>query len=215
MSRITRRRTIRAVAPVAGLLAAGLLVWQGSYAAFSANTTNQSDAWATGHLLLTNNGGSGTSYIGSTPALFSLSNLKSTDAGAKCITVDSSGSLAGTLKFYSGAVTDVNVANPTSNLSGKLNLVVTAAALASGESVDASCAASGSTVAFPTSATAVYSGNLAGLGATYAASAGTGMSVAGGSGQRVAYKIAWSFDPSIDNTYQSASTTADLIWEIQ
>jgi hypothetical protein len=215
MSRITRRRTIRAVAPVAGLLAAGLLVWQGSYAAFSASTVNQSDAWATGNLVLTNNGGSGTTYAGSTSALFNLSNLKAGDSGSRCITVDSSGSMAGTLKLYSGAVTDVNVANPSSNLSGKLNLVVTAAALTSGQSVDASCAAGASTVAFPASATPVYSGNLAGLGTSYAATAGAGMSVAGGSGQRVAYKIAWSFDPSINDTYQSASTTADLVWEIQ
>ena len=35
-----RRRVLRAVAPVAGLLAVGLLVWQGSYAAFSATTNN-------------------------------------------------------------------------------------------------------------------------------------------------------------------------------
>ena len=215
MSRITRRRTVRAVAPVAGLLAAGLLVWQGSYAAFSAQTTNQSDAWATGNLVLTNNGGAGATYAGSTSALFSLSSLKAGDSGAKCITVDSSGSLAGTLKLFSGAISDVNVGNPTSNLSGKLNLVVTAAALASGESVDASCAVGTGTVAFPTSATAVYSGNLAGLGTSYASAASTGMTVAGGSGKRVAYKIAWSFDPSINNTYQSASTTADLVWEIQ
>ena len=40
MSRPNRRRAVRAVAPVAGLLAAGLLVWQGSYAAFSATTDN-------------------------------------------------------------------------------------------------------------------------------------------------------------------------------
>ncbi len=46
-----RRRAVRAVAPVAGLLAAGLLVWQGSYAAFSATTANTGDAWSTGTLV--------------------------------------------------------------------------------------------------------------------------------------------------------------------
>ena len=56
MSRTTRRRAVRAVAPVAGLLAAGLLVWQGSYAAFTATTTNQQDSWAAGKLILKNNG---------------------------------------------------------------------------------------------------------------------------------------------------------------
>lgn len=212
MSHITRRRTIRAVAPLAGLLAAGLLVWQGSYAAFSATTTNQADAWATGNLVLANNGGVGTSYTGSTPALFSESPLNSSDVGQKCITVDSSGSLAGTLKLYSGPITDTNVAHPASNLSSKLDLVVTAAALPAGASVDASCAAGTGTIAFPAGATAIYSGSLAGLGTSYA---GTGMGVAAGAGKRVAYKIAWSFAPTIDDTYQSASTTADLVWEIQ
>ena len=41
MSRTTRRRAVRAVAPVAGLLAAGLLVWQGSYAAFAPPPTTR------------------------------------------------------------------------------------------------------------------------------------------------------------------------------
>ncbi|HSN05715.1 MAG TPA: hypothetical protein VLV82_00075 [Candidatus Angelobacter sp.] len=215
MSRTTRRRTIRAVAPVAGLLAAGLLVWQGSYAAFSATTTNQADAWTTGSLVLANNGGVGTVYSGSTAALFSLSNLRPGDSGARCITVDSGGSLAGTLKLYTGTVTNTNVANPSSNLSSKLGLVVTAATLATGDTVDATCVAGSGTVAFPGVATAVYSGTLSGLGTSYAASAGAGMSVAGGAGHRVAYRISWSVDPTVDNTYQSASTTADLVWELQ
>ncbi len=212
MSHTTRRRTIRAVAPLAGLLAAGLLVWQGSYAAFSATATNQADAWTTGNLVLASNGGVGTSYSGSTPALFSESPLNSSATGQKCITVDSSGSLAGTLKLYTGPVSDTNVAHPTSNLSSKLDLVITAATLPAGASVEASCVAGTGTVAFPASATAIYSGSLAGLGTSYA---GTGIGVPAGAGKRVAYKIAWSFAPTIDNTYQSAKTTADLVWEIQ
>ncbi len=110
MSRTTRRRAIRAVAPVAGLLAAGLLVWQGSYAAFSATTNNTSDAWDTGSLALTNNGGTGT-YAGSTTALFNglvagqpENNIKIGSTGTKCITVESTGSIAGALKMYRGTV---------------------------------------------------------------------------------------------------------------
>ncbi len=119
MSRTTRRRAVRAVAPVAGLLAAGLLVWQGSYAAFSATTNNQADAWATGNLNLTNNGGTlgaGT-YAGTTTALFKgtvagqpENNLKIGSTGTKCITVESTGSLAGALKLYRGLVSGTNSA---------------------------------------------------------------------------------------------------------
>ncbi|MDQ1484573.1 MAG: hypothetical protein QOJ62_266, partial [Actinomycetota bacterium] len=52
-----RRRVVRATAPAFGLLAAGLLVWQGSYAAFSATTQNNNDTWSSASLSLTNNGG--------------------------------------------------------------------------------------------------------------------------------------------------------------
>ncbi len=48
-----RRRVVRATAPAAGLLAAGLLVWQGSYAAFSATTVDTNNAWSSGSLALT------------------------------------------------------------------------------------------------------------------------------------------------------------------
>ena len=51
MSVSTRRRAVRAIAPVAGLLAAGLLVWQGSYAAFSATSSNTANAWTTGEVV--------------------------------------------------------------------------------------------------------------------------------------------------------------------
>jgi hypothetical protein len=215
MSRTTRRRAVRAVAPVAGLLAAGLLVWQGSTAAFSATTANTADAWATGNLVLSNNGG-GTAYAGTTAALINASNLVPSpgvvSTGAKCITVDSSGSLAGSLKFYRGTITDTNVPNPTSNLSTKVNLTVTAAAIADNANVDASCAANGTNIAFPGAATSIYTGTLNALSTSYA---GTGVSVAAGAGKRVAYKISWAIDSTADNTYQGASTAANLVWEIQ
>ena len=70
-----RRRALRAAAPVAGLLAVGLLVWQGSTAAFSATTDNGSENWATGSLTLTNDGGTGT-YAASTTAVFNETALK-------------------------------------------------------------------------------------------------------------------------------------------
>ena len=67
-----RRRVVRATAPAAGLLAAGLLVWQGSYAAFSATTTDVNNAWSTGNMVLANNGGTAT-YAASTTATLAFS----------------------------------------------------------------------------------------------------------------------------------------------
>ena len=130
MSRTTRRRAIRAVAPVAGLLAAGLLVWQGSYAAFSANTSNTQDAWDTGQLALTNNGGTAT-YSGTTSALFNglvagqpENNIKIGSTGTKCITVESTGNIAGALKFYRGAISGTNSAALAPQLSHAPNSIV-------------------------------------------------------------------------------------------
>jgi len=70
---------------------------------------------------------------------------------------------------------------------------------------------------FPaTGTTAIYSGTLTGLPTAYGVQ--TGMNVAAGT-QRVAYRIAWTFNStgsnSGDNALQGSSATADLTWEIQ
>jgi hypothetical protein len=203
---------------VAGLLAAGLLVWQGSTAAFSATTANTGNAWATGNMVLTNNGGVGTTYSGTTTALISASNLVASpgvpSTGTKCITVDSSGSLPGALKLYRSSLSDTTqVGQPASTLSGKVNLVITSAVLTAGQTVDASCVASSGIVAFP-AGSAVYTGTLAGMPGNYAA-AGAPVTIAGTAAERVAYRIVWTIDTTVNNTYQSASTSANLTWEIQ
>lgn len=196
-----RRRALRATTPLAAFLVAALLVWQGSNAAFSATTDNTDDAWATGSLALTNNGG-GTTYSGTTAALFTESNLKPGDAGAKCITVHSGGTLDGTLKLYRGAISGTNGAA----LAAELDLAVDAAAVSSSTNVQANCAG------YPGGTSgAVYSGTLSGMPDNYAAAAGT--AVAGGP-QRVVYRIGWTVSSGADNSVQSSSAVADLIWEI-
>jgi len=207
-----RRRALRAAAPVAGLLAAGLLVWQGSYAAFSATTSNTNDAWTTGNLVLTNNGGTGTgtagsgTYAASTAGIFAETGIKPGVSGFKCITVNSGGSLAGTLKLYRGAVSGTN----GTNLATALTVTVDAVALGTATSnVPAACTG----YAGGTSG-AVYNGTLNGLGTTYAGGAGS-FALAGGT-ERVAYRIGWSLPASVtDNTLQGSTAQADLTWEVQ
>ena len=223
MSRTTRRRAVRAVAPVAGLLAAGLLVWQGSYAAFSSTTTNQQDSWASGQLVLKNNGANtGTpqySATTSTPVISATNLTPGATAFTRCITVESSGTLAGTIRFYRGPITDVNTLAPTFNLSDAINVKVDAALLTAAQTVDPSCTAGTGTVTFPVGSSPIlgatalsalptaYSGTPAPAGAGFAVGAGT---------QRVAYRLTWTFPSTAnDNSYQAASTKADLSWEIQ
>ncbi|MGH8873288.1 MAG: hypothetical protein ACRDWS_15100 [Acidimicrobiia bacterium] len=196
-----RRRALRAATPLAALLVAALLIWQGSNAAFSATTDNTNDAWATGSLALTNNGG-GSTYSGTTTALFNESNLKPGDTGAKCITVHSGGTLAGTLKLYRGGISGTNGAA----LAGFLDITVDAVAVSASTNVQANC--TGYTGGISGS---VFNGTLDSMPATYAAAAGT--AVAGGP-QRVVYRIGWTVDSAADNSVQSSSAVANLVWEI-
>lgn len=197
-----RRRALRAATPFAALLVAALLVWQGSNAAFSAQTYNTGDAWATGSLALTNNGGAGTTYTGSTSALFGETNLKPGDSGAKCITVQSTGSLPGSLRLFRGTVTG----SGSAALAGALQITVDVQAVAPTASVLANCSGyTGGTGG------AVYGGTLSGMPDNYTAASGT--TIAGGT-QRYAYRIGWTLPLSTGNSVQGANAVADLTWEI-
>ena len=200
----SKRRLIRAIAPVTGLLAAGLLVWQGSTAAFTATTNNTGDSWATGKLKLQNNGG-GTLYGDTTANLFAETGIKPGVSGFKCITVESTGTLAGTLKLYRGAITGTNSAN----LASALTFQVDALAVSSSTNIAANCTGwTGGTTGV------AYNGTLSGFATTYA-SAAVSTPLAGGT-ERVAYRIGWSLPSSVtDNTLQSSSAVADLQWEVQ
>jgi hypothetical protein len=209
MSRTTRARAARAIAPVAGLLAAGLLVWQGSYAAFSASTVNQGDSWATGQLALTNNGGNGSSYAQTTTTgLFGETNLVIGATGQKCITVSSTGSIAGSLRLFRDAAFTGTNANA---LAGALRVTVEAANT-SGADVSANC------TAFPTTGVQTLHSNVAlsSIPSTWAG--GAAFAVPSGN-QKVAYRISWSLPTTgsntSDNALQGATATTNLNWEIQ
>jgi hypothetical protein len=200
-----RRRALRAAAPVAGLLAAGLLVWQSSYAAFSATTQNNTDAWTSGSLALTNNGGTAV-YAGTTTATFNELALKPGSAGTKCITVKSTGTAAGSLKFYETALAD-----SVPSLGAQIQVTIDAAPVAS--DVLVGCAGF-PVVGLTNVATGVA---LTALPVTYAAAAGP-VAVAAGT-QLVAYRIAWTFASTGstvgDNALQNKTVTAGFTWELQ
>ena len=193
---------LRAAAPLAALLVAALLVWQGSNAAFSATTDNTGDAWTTGNLFLENNGGIGSSYNGTTAALFTEGNLKPGNSGVKCITVQSTGSLAGNLRLYRGAIGGTN----GTALAGSLDMTVDAVAVSFATNVAANCTGyTGGTSG------AVYSGTLSAMPATYAAA--SGLAVAGGN-QHIVYRIGWTLNAAAGNSLQSSTANANLTWEI-
>jgi hypothetical protein len=196
-----KRRALRSATPIAALIIAALLIWQGSNAAFSASTDNTNDAWSTGSLALSNNGG-GTVYAGSTTALFTETNLKPGDTGAKCITVQSGGTLPGNLRLYRGAISGTNGAA----LAAVIDVTVDAVGVAASTNVQANC------TGYPGGTSgAVYNGTLNAMPSTYAGASGT--AVAGGT-QRIVYRIGWTINSGAGNSVQSSSAQANLIWEI-
>jgi hypothetical protein len=201
----TLRRVARAAAPVTGLLTAGLLIWHGSTAAFNATSASSSDSWTTGQLALQNNGG-GSAFADTTASLFSETGIKPGVSGAKCITVQSTGTLAGTLKLYrTGTLGGVNAAG----LSGAVVFTVDATPVSATTNITSSCTGwSGGTSG------GLYSGLLSGFPTSFA-TAPTSATLSGGT-ERVAYRIAWALPLSVtDNTLQGASVSTDLAWEVQ
>jgi hypothetical protein len=204
MSPRTLRRVARAAAPVTGLLAAGLLIWSGSTAAFTASSNNTSDSWSTGQLALQNNGG-GATFATTTAALFSETGIKPGVSGTKCITVESTGSLAGALKLYRGALSGTNAAN----LAAVVTFSVDATPVSASTNITAGC------TSWPGGTSgAVYNGLLTGFPTTYGGASGAA-ALTGGT-ERVAYRIAWALPVSVvDNTLQGSSVSTDLTWEVQ
>ncbi|MFN8147181.1 MAG: hypothetical protein U0R76_06900 [Candidatus Nanopelagicales bacterium] len=207
MSRTTRRRAIRAVAPVAGLLAAGLLVWQGSYAAFSATTTSPNNNWTTGTVALTNSSNAFASPTG-VATWAAANNLKPGDTDTKCITVKSSGSLAGAVRLY---VANVSAANALTN-----NLKFTVKVMTG---VAANTVNSTNCNGFVATSTLTTNTALSSLPTSFGAPGLGGWSVTGtgpATPEYAAYQIQYTLDAATTPSNATGLTgSADFVWEVQ
>ena len=209
MSRSTRRRAVRAIAPVAGLLAAGLLVWQGSYAAFSATSTSPGNSWTTGQVVLKNNTTGSANYQATGVAAFSVTKMApSATAVSKCITVESSGNVAGRVKLFGKNITASVVG--TNQVSA--NMIVTITELTTG--VTATSVAPDCSTGF-TGGTVIYNARpLNALPTTYAAGVGA-WAPTGAATEYAAYKISYVFNPGTAVAdVQNKTVNADIVWEI-
>ena len=198
----TRTRKIAglAVGPVA-VLVAGLLVWQGSNAAFSSNTRNPGNSWSTGSVTLTDddNGTAG----------FTVKNLVPGQTGSKCIKVTASSSVPGVVRGY--------VANLDASAQGLEKHIVFDVTQGTGGSFN-DCtgfvADGGDTVGpQPLSTLAVVNKDFA--------SGGTPWNTTGNAdGESKVFKGTWKFDTtgltqSQVDALQGAQTSIDLVWELQ
>jgi hypothetical protein len=214
LSTPARRRFARASAPLVGLLLAGMLVWQGSNAAFTATTTSPNNAWNAGTVTLTSNTGAAGAFVQTGNAVFSVANIKPGSTGFACVTVRSTGSVPGVGRFYVQNVTGTIA--PA--LAPQIRLTVDVGALPNGTgpgtNVPASCTGA------PVLSNVISNVALTSLPTTYAA-ATSSWTLAGGTGvtENRVYRITWTFDTTGtnagDNLLQGRSAGADFVWEVQ
>jgi hypothetical protein len=195
----SRGRLIAAIATPIALVASGALVWHSTYAAFTAQITNNPSSWSAGTVVLQGDDGSNSSTAAKGTALFSVTNMKPGDTNIKCLVVTYNGTITsvGAVKLY------VKSADLTGNPTLQSNINLTIAEGSGGSS--ANC------TGFTSSATD-YTGTLAGMPATYAAST-AGSWVPTAAGQTKTYKITWTLDPNAPDTVQGTTAGAAFTWE--
>jgi hypothetical protein len=192
-ARWTRRARWAAV-PVA-VIASGAIISTASYSAFSATTSNPTSNWSTGTVQLTDDD--------SDVALFSASNLMPGDAGTRCITVTSTGSLPSAVRLYGTAATTTN------SLSSYLDLTIRQGSGASNASCDGFTPAS--------QGAQVFSGTLADFASQrtgYATGAPT-WSPTGTATESRSFEFSYTLGQSTPNTGQDSRAAIAFTWEAQ
>ncbi|WP_336920895.1 hypothetical protein [Aquipuribacter sp. SD81] len=194
----TRERAVTptrlAVALVVGIVLSGALVWQSSYAAFTATTRNENNAWSAGSVQLTTSSPS--------TALFNEVGLVPGSTGQRCITVT-----------YTGVPADVRLyaqAAGATDLSPYLELTVDR-----GTGGDASCTGFTPSSALYGPAAPSYDPalTLATFSATHTGYANglTGWTTTGDA--QTTYRVRYRLKD--DNTAQGKTTAVSLVWEAQ
>ena len=198
-SKLRPRTIVRAtVAPVAILLA-GLLIWQGSNAAFTATTRSSGNSWSTGQVTLTDDD------LGA--AAITIQHLVPMQTGTKCIVVTSNSNVAGEVRTY--------FANLSPSAQHIEDRIMISGQIGTGGTFN-DC------TGFVPSGTSDPAASIANL-AAYASSYATGASAwttSGTPGEKRTFKFTWTFDTTgmtqqqID-ALQGGTISVDAIWELQ
>jgi hypothetical protein len=179
----------------AAVLLAGLMVWQGTNAAFSADTRNIGNSWETGSVSITDDDGGA--------AMFAVQNLVPGDSGSRCIVVTATPTVASTVKTYVESL----------QADGLQDTVLVAMEQGTGGSFGdctgfVAAGESASTMTLTEAAT--YNSYAAGV-LPWAINAGTSSKT---------YKISWVFDTTgLDQTgidaLQGRAASLNIEWELQ
>jgi predicted ribosomally synthesized peptide with SipW-like signal peptide len=187
----TRKVVGLSAAPIA-VLAAGLLVWQGSMAAFSDTTTTPGNSWTAGTVALTaDNEGQAT---------FTAGKIVPNERGEKTIVVTSTADVPGEVRLYAQNFTTGK------NLAEHIDVTIVRAA----DGAQAQSEVSTTLAAFGTQKTG-YASSIAEWDVE-----GTGAA----SPETVTYTISWVFDTTDlsqaeVNALQGGSAQVDFVWELQ
>ena len=189
-----RRAIVLGTTPVAVLLA-GLMVWQGTNAAFSADTRNIGNHWETGSVTLTDDD--------SGLAMFNVQNVVPGQSGSKCIVVTATPTVASTVKTYVQSLQADGLEN---------NVFVSMQQGSGGSFGDCTgFVPAGDTVTSMTLVSAATYNSFANGVLPWSISAGTSYKT---------YKVSWIFDTgSLDqagvDALQGKSASMNIEWELQ
>lgn len=185
-----RRRTTLIALPLA-LVASSGLVYQASNAAFTASTSNGSNTWSSGTVLLADDD--------SSSVMFNATDIKPGSTGIKCINVTYSGTLAGQVRLY--------VTSPSGTLGQYLDLTVE-------EGTGATGGATLSCSGFSAGSTLSAGGETLDSFATAHSAFGGGVSAwapTGASSETRSYRVTYTLQD--DNNAQNKSAAATFTWE--
>jgi hypothetical protein len=188
---ITPKKLVAGAAVPLALLAGGGMVWQSSYSAFSATTTNPTNNWTSGTVALADDD--------SNTALFNATNLKPGATASKCIVVTSSGSLASTVKLYGTSY------STTKSLADSINL-----------KVEEGTGGSNSNCTAFTAGSTIFDGTASSFGTTktdFASGVGSWAPAAGNATKT--YKVTYTLSATTPDSAQGGSAALGFTWESQ
>jgi hypothetical protein len=176
-----------------GLVVGTAVVWQASYSAFSGTTSNPTNNWSTGTVVLADDD--------SSTAMFTATGLKPGATASKCIVVAYSGTLASTVTLYGTGETATNSFDTYIDLVIEQGTGGTFASCA-GFSVDAG-------------APNTFTGTLAAFGAAHT-NFGNGFGTfAPASAANKVYKVTYTVNAATPNSAQGGTAAMGLTWEAQ
>ena len=222
----TKRLVLSAMVVVVGTATLA----QSSYAGFTAQTTNPSNVFASGSLVLSNTkqGGSAclstgagtstdTNVNNSCAQLLNLTVQKPGDSGTANLTIQNAGTVAATIfKLFAGTCTNGDAAGETYHGSGSLCSKVQLYIQQTNSSFSTPTAclyggASGNTCDFSDTSKTLTAFSSTYTNSTNGLSIGSGL----GAGSSTYFTIGVKLPSDADNTYQGRSATVSFSWFIQ